>query len=94
MADEANPSMETSATSGAEVGRGSLSGTGSSSLSHLSFLFCILSSAFLSYLCAFSDEAAPGWAVGSLSFPQFCVDAEIFEGNFQAVLEALPLSAD
>ena len=94
VADKANPSAETSATSGAEVGGGSISGTGSSGLSHLPFLFCVLTSTLLGRLGTLSDESAPGWTVGSLSFPQVCIDSEILEGNFQAVLEALLLPAD
>ena len=47
MADEANPSAEASATCGAEVREGSIGGAGCSGLSHLTLLFCGLSSTFL-----------------------------------------------
>lgn len=91
MAGEANPGAESSPTSRTEVGGGSVGGAGCSGLSHLTFLFCGLGSAFLGRVGTSTDETTPVWAVGSEGFPGFSADIEVLEGDFQAVLEALPL---
>ena len=94
VAGEANPGKEASPTGWTEVGRGCDVGAGPSDLLHLRFLLGMLYTLPLCSSGSCCDSVALGGVISRKRLPGLCVNGEVFEVDFQVVLEALPLPSN